>query len=529
MRIQLYDTTLRDGSQGEGINLSVEDKLKVTRRLDQFGIDVIEGGWPGSNPKDAEYFSIARHLPLQHARLAAFGSTRRAGMQAAEDPNLLALVAAGAPIAAIVGKSSSFQVQAALRTRLEENLAMIADSVAFLTQQGLEVYFDAEHFFDGFRLNNEYSLACLEAAVRAGVKTLVLCDTNGGMLPHEVFEITRCVVEKFGVPVGIHTHNDSGVGVAAALMAVQAGAAQVQGTINGFGERAGNADLIQLIANLQMKMGYNCVPDIGDLTQLSRYVNEVANANPDNHQPFVGDSVFAHKAGLHVSALARHSSTYEHIDPATVGNTRKVLISELAGGASIIYKAQEYDIKLEKDSPQLSEVLQRVKELGSKGYTFEGAEGSFELIVKKAVGQYRPFFELIGFRLIIEKRHPDEEPIAEATVKIRIGGKVVHTVSEGNGPVNALDRALRLALEQHYPAINNILLTDYKVRVLNERAGTQACVRVLIESASGGRSWSTVGVSTNIIEASWRALVDSIEYGLMICAVEPRTEPALAN
>ncbi len=528
MKVQLYDTTLRDGTQGEGINLSVDDKLKITRRLDQFGIDFVEGGWPGSNPKDAEFFRKARQLRLQHARLAAFGSTRRAGRRAEEDANLLALVECGAPVAAIVGKSSSFQVREALRTSPEENLAMITESVAFLKEKGLEVFFDAEHAFDGYKLDAAYTLKCLEAAVQAGATMLVLCDTNGGTLPHEIYDITRAVVARSGAPVAIHTHNDSGVGVAGALMAVQAGAGQVQGTINGYGERAGNADLVQVLANLQLKMGYECVPDLTGLTELSHYVDELANMYPAGNRPFVGRSVFAHKGGLHVSALARHSGTYEHIDPAAVGNTRRVLVSELAGGASIAYKAKEYHIELEKDSPELAQVLQRVKELGSEGYTFEGAEGSFELILKRTTGLCRPFFDLIGFRLIIEKRQPGEDPIAEATIKLRIGGKVVHTVSEGNGPVNALDQALRLALEQHYPAIGKIHLTDYKVRVLNERAGTEARVRVLIESASNGRSWSTVGVSTNIIEASWRALVDSIEYGLMICDVQPKTEPALA-
>ncbi|HHW09682.1 MAG TPA: citramalate synthase [Firmicutes bacterium] len=529
-KIEILDTTLRDGSQRAGISLSVADKLQIAKRLDRFGIDVIEGGWPGSNPKDAEFFHRARQIKWQHARLAAFGSTRRANKAAAADVSLQAIVTSGASIGVLVGKSSAFQVREALRTTLEENLKMIEESIAFLKAAGMQAFFDAEHFFDGYKEDAEYALATLLAAERGGADVIVLCDTNGGTMPDQIYTITKAVVDRLSVKVGIHTHNDCGLGVAGTLLAVDAGARHVQGTVNGYGERAGNADLCQIIANLQLKKGYYCVPDLSGLTDLSRFVDEVANVNPDEYRPFVGSSVFAHKAGLHVSALLRNSGTYEHIDPAVIGNRRRVLISELSGGANLIYKAKEYNIELEKDSAALAQMLQMVKELGHEGYTFEGAEGSFELILRKAVGLYRPYFELIGLRLIIEKRKPGEEPIAEATVKIRVGKQIAHTVSEGNGPVNALDSALRLALQQQYPAISAIHLTDYKVRVLNEQAGTGAKVRVMIESASNGRRWTTVGVSANIIEASWRALVDSIEYGLMICDVKPLTaEPALAQ
>lgn len=520
--VEIYDTTLRDGTQGEGVSLSVEDKLKIVRRLDTLGVDYIEGGWPGSNPKDADFFSRVKHLELRHACITAFGSTRHAGRPAQNDANLLAIANCGVRTAAIFGKSWDFHVKEALHTTLEENLAMIEESVAFLRQQGLQVVYDAEHFFDGYKADPQYALATLQAAVRGGAQVLSLCDTNGGSLPHEVYEVTRAVIEAVPVKVGIHAHNDGGVGVANALMAVRAGATHVQGTVNGYGERSGNADLCQIIPNLTLKLGYQCNVDVSGLTELSRYVDELANMSPDNRRPFVGGSVFAHKGGIHVSALLHHPQTYEHIDPALVGNQRRVLVSELSGASNVIYKAQECHIQLQKGSPALAQVLQAVKDLEHKGYTFEGAEGSFELLLKKTLGLYSPFFALIGFRMIIDKRSPDDIPLAEASIKLRIGDTIVHTVAEGDGPVHALDKALRRALEEQYPVIREIHLKDYKVRVLDEKSGTAAMVRVLIESAAHGHSWSTVGVSANIIEASWRALVDSIEYGLMTCNVVPQ-------
>lgn len=514
--IELYDTTLRDGTQGEGVSFSVEDKVAVAIRLDQFGIDYIEGGFPGSNPKDVEFFARIRDVELTHARIAAFGSTRRAHIAVEDDENLQALVRSGAGVATIFGKSWIFHVTNALRTTLDENLRMIEESVAYLRHHGLEVVYDAEHFFDGYYADKEYALECLEAAVRGGASVVVLCDTNGGRLPHEVAAAVRVVKERIQAPIGIHTHNDSGLGVANALAAVREGAVHVQGTINGYGERCGNCDLIQVIPNLELKMGLACLPpgNLAKLTELSRFVSELANMRPDPRQPFVGKSVFAHKGGAHVSALLRHPETYEHIPPESVGNERRVLVSELSGGSNIIYKAREYGIELEKDSPALRRVIETIKELEHQGYYFEGAEASFELILKKALGLYRPFFELLGLRLTIDKRNPADEPVAEATIKVKVGERVLHTAADGNGPVNALDVALRKALEAAYPEINRIKLVDYKVRVLNERAGTGAKVRVLVTQSDGKKSWGTVGVSANIIEASWRALVDSIEYGL---------------
>ncbi|MGI6081662.1 MAG: citramalate synthase [Limnochordia bacterium] len=527
LQVELYDTTLRDGTQGEGISFSVEDKLNIVRRLDQLGIDLIEGGWPGSNPKDAEFFEQAKDLELMHSRLTAFGSTRHHSRRADEDPNLASIVNSGVKTAAIFGKSWDFHVREALRTTLEENLKMIEESIAFLVAQGLTVIYDAEHFFDGYKADSVYALETLHAAKRGGARTVCLCDTNGGCLPHEVYEITQHVRSVVDLPVGIHAHNDGGLGVANTLMAVKAGATHVQGTLNGYGERAGNADMCQIIPNLVLKMGYDCDVQVSSLTDLSRYVDDLANIRPDGRRPFVGRSVFTHKGGIHVSAMLRKPETYEHIDPSLVGNQRRVLVSELSGAGNMIYKAQEYQVHLEKGSTALSRVLQAVKELEHEGYTFEGAEGSFELLLKKSVGLYKPFFELAGLRVIIDKHSLSQEPVTEASIKVRIGDRLVHTVAEGEGPVHALDLALRRALGCVYPMIDDIHLTDYKVRVLNEDAGTSAVVRVLIESAAHGHSWNTVGVSANLIEASWRALVDSIEYGLMICEVQPQTCPAI--
>jgi len=516
-QIWLYDTTLRDGTQGEGISFSAEDKVNVAVRLDRFGIDYIEGGWPGSNPKDVEFFQRIKDVELIHAQIAAFGSTRRAHIAVEDDENLKALLRSGARVATIFGKSWNFHVTNALRTTLDENLRMIEESVAYLKEQGLEVIYDAEHFFDGYYADKAYALETLKAAVRGGASVVVLCDTNGGRLPHEVAEAVRHVRAEVDVPIGIHTHNDSGLAVANALAAVKEGAVHVQGTINGYGERSGNCDLIQVIPNLQLKMGLVCVPEerMRELTELSLYVSEMANMRPDPRQPFVGRSVFAHKGGAHVSAILRHPETYEHIPPESVGNQRRVLVSELSGASNVIYKARDYGIELSKDSPALRKVVNTIKELEHQGYHFEGAEASFELILKKALGLYQPYFELVGLRLTVDKRDPLDEPVAEATIKVKVGEHILHTAADGNGPVNALDSALRKALETVYPQIRRIKLVDYKVRVLNERAGTAAKVRVLIRSSDDGKSWGTVGVSTNIIEASWRALVDSIEYGLM--------------
>jgi len=516
-KIELYDTTLRDGTQGEGISFSVEDKVNVAIRLDQFGIDFIEGGFPGSNPKDAEFFERIKDVQLIHAKVAAFGSTRRAHVAVEDDENLKALIRSGAKVATIFGKSWTFHVTDALRTTLDENLRMIEESVAFLRFHGMDVIYDAEHFFDGYFADREYALETLEAAVRGGASRVVLCDTNGGRLPHEVAEAVRAVRERIPAAIGIHTHNDSGLAVANALAAVREGAVHVQGTMNGYGERSGNCDLIQVIPNLQLKMGYACVPaeSMPKLTELSRFVSELANMRPDPRQPFVGKSVFAHKGGAHVSAILRHPETYEHIPPEAVGNQRRVLVSELSGGSNIIYKAREYGVELKKDSPVLRKVTETIKELEHQGYHFEGAEASFELLLKRELGLYRPFFELLGLRVTIDKRHPEDEPVVEATIKVRVGERVLHTAADGNGPVNALDMALRKALEEAYPEIRRIKLVDYKVRVLNERAGTGAKVRVLITQSDGKKSWGTVGVSANIIEASWRALADGIEYGLI--------------
>lgn len=525
MQVQLYDTTLRDGTQGEGISLSVDDKLKIAKRLDRFGVHFIEGGWPGSNPKDIEFFQRVDELKLTHAKIAAFGSTRRAGVPTHEDATLNGLLSAKTEYVTIFGKSWTFHVTNALRTTLGENLKMIEESVSYLISKGARVIYDAEHFYDGFKADPDYALATLRAAQRGGAEVLTLCETNGGSLPTEILEITRRVVSEFPqIRIGVHTHNDGGLAVANSLMAVEAGATHVQGTINGIGERNGNADLIQVAGNLQLKMGRQVVTDrqLRGLTELSRFVSEIANISPDDRQPFVGRSVFAHKAGIHVSALLRHPETYEHIDPQLVGNKRRVLVSELSGASNILYKAQELGIPLQKDSPELRRVVETVKQLEHRGFHFEGAEASFELLLKKALGQYQPYFDLLGFRMINERHDgTHDEASSEASVKLRVGSEILHTVGEGNGPVNALDHALRKALEGVYPDLSRIHLMDYKVRVLNENAGTGANVRVLIESGEDGRSWGTVGVSTNIIEASWQALVDSIEYGLMLCGVRP--------
>lgn len=512
-KVYLYDTTLRDGTQGEGISLSVEDKIKIALRLDQFGIDFIEGGWPGSNPKDMAFFERIREIPLQHAKVSAFGSTCRPHVAAADDDNLRALVASGAKAAAIFGKSWDLHVTDALKTTLEENLRMVADSVAFLKEKGLTTLFLAEHFFDGYKANPRYALQVLEAAETAGADWIVLCDTNGGSLPTEIYDIVRSVTEGIRVPLGIHPHNDSGVAVANALAAVQAGATQVQGTINGIGERCGNVNLISVVPNLQLKLGYRCVSSeqLQELTQLSRYVAEIANMTLPNNQPFVGHSAFAHKGGIHVSAVLRDPKTYEHIEPENIGNIRRVLVSELAGQSNLLAKMEELEIDISLEREEAREIITRIKEREFQGYQYEGAEASLTLMLLEAAGKLKNLFTLDSFKILMEKA-ASRAITSEATVKLNLNGEMVHTAADGNGPVNALDNALRKALETYYPCIANMHLTDYKVRVLDDNGATAAKVRVLIESSYNGEKWSTVGVSTNVIEASWEALADSIRY-----------------
>ncbi len=526
-RVEIYDTTLRDGSQGEGISFSVEDKVKIALRLDAFGVDYIEGGWPGSNPKDIEFFERIKGERLRHSRLAAFGSTRRPHRAAEDDAMLQTLLDAETPVICFVGKSWDFQVTEALKIELDENLRMIADTVRFFKTQGKTVFYDAEHFFDGYTENAEYAVACLNAAVSEGVDVCVLCDTNGGMLPWDIQRIVgevRAMIPG-SVGIGIHTHNDSECGVANSLVAVEAGAMQVQGTMNGYGERTGNANLTSIIPALALKMGRDVlrgIASVGTLAETSAYIDEISNVTPKANAAYVGRSAFAHKAGLHVDGIRKHPKTYEHIDPAEVGNERRILVSELSGSSTMLEKLGKYHANLTKSSPEVRQILATVAEREHEGYSFEGAEASFELLVARCMGEYRPLFALKGYRVIVEKRGNDSEPITEATLKIDVGGVEHLTVAEGDGPVNALDAALRKALTQHYPDLASISLTDFKVRVLTQQEGTGAKVRSIVEStehtaAQGekAQTWSTVGVSGNIIEASWRALVDSVEYGLL--------------
>ncbi|MFO0960527.1 MAG: citramalate synthase [Isosphaeraceae bacterium] len=514
-RIAIYDTTLRDGSQGEGINFSLQDKVLIARRLDEAGIDYIEGGYPLSNPKDVGFFRAIRERPLGHARPVAFGMTRRRDTAAEDDPGMKALVAAGTPAVTIVGKTWDLHATEILGVSLEENLRMIADSVAYCGSHVEEVIYDAEHFFDGYKNNPDYALQTLGAALQGGAKWLVLCDTNGGTLPEQIAEAVGAVRRAFPEALlGIHPHNDGELAVANALAAVRSGAKQVQGTINGIGERCGNVDLCSVIANLALKYAdYEVLApgNLQHLTELSRYVYETANMSYRSGQPFVGSSAFAHKGGMHVHAVRKLSASYEHIDPERVGNERRVLVSELSGRSNIAEKLQEHG--LDGDSPLLARVLDRVQDLESEGYQFEAAEASFVLLVEKLAGRYTPWFERINYRVSVENG-PDGAPITEATVKLRVGDSIEHTVSEGDGPVNALDGALRKALEPHFPGLSKLRLVDYKVRVINEGAGTAARVRVVIESKDDDDLWGTVGVSENIIEASWLALTDSIEHKL---------------
>jgi 2-isopropylmalate synthase len=514
--IKIYDTTLRDGTQGEGIAFSAEDKVKIALRLDQLGVHYIEGGWPGSNPKDLEFFRRIQDYTLSSAKITAFGSTRRPKIAVTDDPNLQALLDSGAPVCTIFGKTWDFHVFKALQTTLEENLAMIQESVAYLKSQGKEVIYDAEHFFDGYKANPNYALETLKAAQAGGASTLVLCDTNGGSMPWEIQQMLEQVKAVVTLPLGIHAHNDGELAVANTIMAVQAGAVHVQGTINGFGERCGNANLCSIIPNLVFKMGHEGIAKdlLQGLTELSRYVSELANIQPLAHQPFVGKSAFAHKGGMHVSALLKNPATYEHMQPELVGNERRVLVSELSGVSNLVYKAEELGFDINHTNPETRKILEEIKQLEHEGFQFEGAEGSFELLMRRAFDEYQDPFSLEGFRVINEKREGNSVN-SEVMIKLRVGSEIVHTAAEGNGPVNALDNALRKALEGAYPQISNMKLTDYKVRVLQEKDGTTALVRVLIETSDGHKSWGTVGVSENIIEASWQALADSIVFGLM--------------
>jgi 2-isopropylmalate synthase len=514
--IKVYDTTLRDGTQGEGVAFSMEDKVRLATRLDALGIHYIEGGWPGSNPKDLRFFRRMQDVSLKHAKLAAFSMTRRAGGTVDSDVNIRALVAAAAPVATIVGKSWDFHVTHALETTLPENLDMIHDTIAYLRPTMDEVIFDAEHFFDGFRANRDYALQTLQAAETAGAHWLVLCDTNGGTLPHQLVEILREVKRHIRTPFGIHVHNDAECAVANTLAAVLEGAGQVQGTINGFGERCGNANLMSVIPSLVLKLGLECIPEpnLRELRDLSRFTSELANRKPWAAQPYVGDSAFAHKGGMHVSAVAKHPETYEHVDPEAVGNHRRVLVSELSGKSNILFKAREFGIDLDHETPDSRKILEQLKALEDQGFQFEGAEASFELLMERALGRYTPYFELEAYRVIVEEQSASGEPVAEATVRVRVKGILEHTAAAGNGPVNALDHALRKALEEFYPNLKRMRLLDYKVRILDESKGTAAKTRVLITSGDGEETWGTVGVANNIIEASWQALVDSIEYKL---------------
>jgi 2-isopropylmalate synthase len=515
-----YDCTLRDGEQGEGISLSLEDKLRIVQRLDRFGIDIIEGGFPASNPKDIEFFERVAALPLAHARIAAFGSTCRKGVAAQDDSGLADLLHSGASVAAVVGKSWDVQVQMTLQASLDENLRMVRDSVAYLKAQGMDVVFDAEHFFDGYRSNSGYALAVVRAASEAGADSVDLCDTNGGMLPDEIARATAAVAAHLpGQRLGIHCHNDSGCAVANTLAAVSAGVSQVQGTVNGYGERVGNADLMTVIADLQLKMGRPCVEDLSQLAGVANFVAETCNRALPAHTPYTGAAAFAHKGGLHASALVRFRGAYEHIDPAAVGNKPAILVSELAGKASLIAKAQSLGIDLSGRPDMVQRILDDVKSREAVGYSYEVADGSLIVLIQRHLGIFEPHFTLESFRVIVDD-HEDtgswaKDAASEATIKIHVGDRRFVATGEGTGPVGALDSALRLAIEESYPEVGGIELTDFKVRILDENVGTGAITRVHIITSDASGSWGTVGVSENIIEASWNALVDSIEYGLM--------------
>jgi 2-isopropylmalate synthase len=520
--IVVYDTTLRDGAQSEGLSLSIEDKLRIAHRLDEMGIPFIEGGWPGANPKDGQFFWRLKEEPLTHAEVVAFCSTRRPGKVAAEDPMLQGILSAGTHWVTIFGKSWDLHVTEGLHTTLEENLAMIRDTIEYLRSQGRRVIYDAEHWFDGYKQNRQYALQTLETALSAGAEWLVFCDTNGGTLPHEITQIVREVfqalpqIQATGVQLGIHTHNDSETAVANAIAAVLEGATMVQGTINGYGERCGNANLCSLIPNLQLKLGFHCIPqsELEQLTETSRLISEVANLAPDEHAPFVGLSAFAHKGGIHVSAVQRNPLTYEHIQPEKIGNRRRIVISDQAGLSNVLEKARTFGIDLNKEDETCRKILQKLKDLEHQGYQFEAAEASFELLMREALGEREHFFEMRGFQVHCDKAAGETNSLA--TVKVTVNGEEILAAAEGNGPVSALDAALRKALLNFYPEISQFHLADYKVRILDGGSGTSAKTRVLIEFRNSHKRWSTVGVSTNIIEASYQAVVEGLEYGLIL-------------
>lgn len=517
MSVKIYDTTLRDGTQSEDISFTVEDKVHVAQLLDDFGVHYIEGGWPGSNPKDIDFFRAIAHIPLKNARISAFGSTRRAKLTCEEDPNIQALLDSKAPVACIFGKTWDFHVTDALRITLDQNLEIIEDSLSYLCRHMEEVFYDAEHFFDGYKANPTYAIETLKAAARGGAQQIILCDTNGGSLPWEIGSIVEEVKKHISVPLGIHAHNDGEMAVANSLMAVQHGITQVQGTINGFGERCGNANLISIIPGLKLKMGIDCVSDesLRKLTRLSRSIRELANLGDWKNQPYTGKSAFAHKGGIHVSAILKDPDTYEHTKPEYVGNRRRVLVSDLSGKSNIQYKVEELGLDIDINDPALQGVVDEIKELENQGYAYEGAEASLELIIQKAKGNLANYFKLRGYRVIDERREGDANPISEATVRIEDpSGTIQHTAALGEGPVDALNNALNKALERFYPVLREVQLVDYKVRILNTTVGTRAKTRVMIESTDGKESWSTVGVHHDIIRASYLALVDSVIYKL---------------
>ncbi len=521
MTIQIYDTTLRDGTQSEGFNLSASDKVRIARKLDELGVAFIEGGWPGSNPKDVEFFERARDIEWKNAKITAFGATCRAKGGPEDDANIKALLDSGAPVCTIFGKTWTLHVTEVLQTTLEDNLRIIEQSVAYLRAQNRRVIYDAEHFFDGYKADSAYALETLRAAIRGGAETLVLCETTGGAMPWEVGKIVREVkaamrgLDGLDPQLGIHVHNDGECGVVNSLMAIREGAIQVQGTINGVGERCGNANLVSIMANLELKMGLRCLPDGGlaRLTELSHFVDEVANITPNDHQPYVGKSAFAHKGGVHVAAMRRSAQSYQHVVPETVGNKSRVVVSDLSGRGNLLSKAEEHGLEVEGE--EVIPVLNEIKELEARGFSFEAAEASVAMMLKRQEMYYKPPFELIDFFVNVEHR-AGRGIFAEAMVKVRVNGEVLHTAAEGNGPVNALDLALRKALVPTYPQLALFHLADYKVRILDSDNGTEAITRVLIDTQNGTRRWSTVGASANIIEASWQALVDSVEYGLLM-------------
>lgn len=516
MKIFIYDTTLRDGTQAEEVKFTVQDKIRIAKRLIDFGVDCVEGGWPGSNPSDIEFFSGLKNAGVPKNKISAFSSTRRAKLTCETDTIIQELLKADVPNLTVFGKSWDFHVTDALNITLEENLELVYDTVRYLKQRADKVFFDAEHFFDGYRANKEYAMKVLMAAQQGGADCLVLCETNGGFLPDEVLNTVNTVVNTVSIPVGIHAHNDTECGVANSILAVKYGATHVQGTINGFGERCGNANLCSIIPNLQLKYGYSCIPEenMDQLREVSMFVYELANVTPNPRLPYVGKSAFAHKGGVHVSAIIKNSETYEHIKPELVGNAQRVLLSDLSGKSNLLYKASKFGIDVNDKSVDYTHLLQRLKESEKEGYEYESAEASFELVIAEAMGKLPGYFELISYRVIDEKRSIVDIPLAEATVMVKVDGIVEHTAATGNGPVNALDNALRKALANFYPNLSSVGLTDYKVRILDGSYGTEALTRVLIESSDSSLSWSTVGVASNIVDASYQALVDSIKYKL---------------